>query len=45
METMVSIIILVFVLVWASRVEINTRKTSDALQRVEKLLEQQKEKK
>lgn len=45
MESIISIIVLVLVFVWASRIEINTRKISDALERIEKLQEQQKKEK
>ncbi len=41
MEVLFGTLGLVIALIWAFRIEINTARTSETLQRIEKLLEQQ----
>ena len=41
METIIGTILFLFILVWAFRVEINTAKTKEGIERIEELLKNQ----
>lgn len=45
MGPLIGTIAFIFTIIWAFRIESNTRNTSDSLKRIEQLLEEMKEKK